>query len=337
MPKISIIVPVYNKGEFIKSCLESILKQTYKDFELIVINDGSTDNSGHIIDKVASSDSRIVVIHQENGGVSSARNAGLSVAIGDYIGFVDADDLLEDDMYELLVENIEVNNADISICGVKRIFPNKQSNDIQKPEIIVYDRDQALTKFFKGEILMSTYEKLFRKELVSNLSYRPALYEDTFYNFEAIKAAKKIVYDSSQKYKYIIRDNSHSMANYGPKFLNTAYLSYEMVKICEKELERHLEEVKSFDFNLNMFLLNLIYLNKVEGEKIHHDYNFITSNLKKYNKFYKSADGIKSRYRLGYGLFLISPKLYFNFLKLYIKTSKSEHNTRTKKKELIYE
>ena len=121
MPKISVIVPVYNVEKYLRKCIESILNQTFREFELILVDDGSTDSSGKICDEYALKDSRIKVIHKENGGASSARNAGLDVAKGEYIGFVDSDDWIEMDMYGELYRLIKENNTDISVCGINNI------------------------------------------------------------------------------------------------------------------------------------------------------------------------------------------------------------------------
>ncbi|MGB5942002.1 MAG: glycosyltransferase [Leeuwenhoekiella sp.] len=331
MAEISIIVPVYNKEEYLGPCIESILDQTFKDFELIIINDGSTDNCPKIIDKLAASDHRIKTIHQQNGGVSSARNAGLASASGNYIGFVDADDILETNMYRLLLNNLEKHDADISICGVKRLLPGRKDIGISEKKLEVFDRDEALSKFFEGIILMSTYEKLFKRELVAGLEYRPALFEDTFYNFEAIKRAHIIVFDHTPMYLYIIRDNSHSMAAYGPKYLNMVRLSQEIVSLCRRDLPKHLKEAESFDFNLNMFILNLILLSRDAGNKYELDYREVKHNLKKYRNFFLSGPLIKLRYRLGYLVFILSGKLYENLLRIYTSSSKSENQLRNKK------
>ena len=118
-PKISIIVPVYKVEKYIHKCIDSILAQTFTDFELILVDDGSPDNCGKICDEYAKEDSRIVVIHKDNGGVSDARNIGISRANGEYIGFVDSDDYIDKDMYKNLYESCLNNKADISIIGIK--------------------------------------------------------------------------------------------------------------------------------------------------------------------------------------------------------------------------
>lgn len=125
MCEISIIVPVYKVEPYLRKCVDSILAQTFTDFEVILVDDGSPDNSGKICDEYASKDSRVRVIHKKNGGLSSARNAGIDVARGKYLGFVDSDDYIEKDMYELLYDNIVKEQADLSICGIYDVYEGK--------------------------------------------------------------------------------------------------------------------------------------------------------------------------------------------------------------------
>ena len=124
MPKISIIVPVYNVEKYLEKCVRSILAQTFTDFELILVDDGSPDSSGAMCDQFAEQDQRVKVIHKENGGLSDARNAGIEIATGEYLGFVDSDDYIADDMYELLYTNI-VKDADLSICGIYDVYEER--------------------------------------------------------------------------------------------------------------------------------------------------------------------------------------------------------------------
>ena len=141
MPKISVIVPVYNVEKYLRKCIESILNQTFREFELILVDDGSTDSSGKICDEYALKDSRIKVIHKENGGASSARNAGLDVAKGEYIGFVDSDDWIEMDMYGELYRLIKENNTDISVCGINNIKDIKYKNENLKEKIQIIKKE----------------------------------------------------------------------------------------------------------------------------------------------------------------------------------------------------
>ena len=117
MKKISVIVPIYNVEQYLYQCIDSIIAQTYTNLEIILVDDGSTDSSGEICDKYASVDCRIVVIHKKNGGLSEARNAGINVATGDYIGFVDSDDYIFPDTYRGMIEACENNNCEIAVCA----------------------------------------------------------------------------------------------------------------------------------------------------------------------------------------------------------------------------
>ena len=118
---ISVIVPVYNVEKYLRQCLDSVLAQTYRELEIILVDDGSTDGSGAICDEYATRDSRIKVVHQQNGGLSSARNAGLDLATGEYVAFVDSDDYIHETMLELLYQALVENNADTVICNFERV------------------------------------------------------------------------------------------------------------------------------------------------------------------------------------------------------------------------
>ncbi|MBO7334370.1 MAG: glycosyltransferase, partial [Lachnospiraceae bacterium] len=121
MELISVIVPVFEVEKYLKECIESILNQTYTNLEIILVDDGSPDKCGEICEEYAKTDNRIIVIHHENKGLSSARNRGLDIATGDYIGFVDSDDKIAPDMFEILLNNLKQYDADISICGFYRL------------------------------------------------------------------------------------------------------------------------------------------------------------------------------------------------------------------------
>ena len=137
--KISIIVPVYNIEKYIEKSVESLVNQTYKNIEIILIDDGSTDSSPQICDKLKKEDTRIKVIHQPNKGVSAARNAGLDAACGDYIGFCDGDDIADKDMFEFLYNLAVSDNADIAMCEVRLVFENGEVRNTATGEQKVWD------------------------------------------------------------------------------------------------------------------------------------------------------------------------------------------------------
>ena len=122
LPKISVIIPVYKVEEYINRCIKSVVNQTYDNLEIILVDDGSPDNCPVICDKWAEKDSRIKVIHKNNGGLSDARNMGMKIASGELIGFIDSDDWISKEMYQLLYENMKENESDISACGVKMVW-----------------------------------------------------------------------------------------------------------------------------------------------------------------------------------------------------------------------
>lgn len=128
--KLSIIIPVFNVEKYVQTCLDSVIEQSFRDFEVIVVDDGSTDGSPAICDAAAKQDGRICVIHQQNGGLSAARNAGLDIARGEWIGFLDSDDFIMPDMYEKLMDAAEKARADIAVCNYLRV--DVQGKPIEK-------------------------------------------------------------------------------------------------------------------------------------------------------------------------------------------------------------
>ena len=155
-PLLSIIVPVYNVEKYIERCIKSILNQSFTNFELILVDDGSPDNCGKICDEYKKKDSRIKVIHKKNGGLSDARNAGIERAKGEYIAFVDSDDFINKYMYEILYKNAKKWDADISICNFKMVCENDRIDEdisVICEDAKVYGRNEALNKLYSNENL----------------------------------------------------------------------------------------------------------------------------------------------------------------------------------------
>ncbi|MCB5279485.1 MAG: glycosyltransferase [Candidatus Cloacimonetes bacterium] len=210
-PKISIIVPVFNVEIFLNTCIESILCQEIHDFELILVDDGSTDNSGAICDDFANIDKRIRVIHTENKGQSSARNLGISLAIGEYIGFVDSDDYISSVMYSSLYEKIIANNADISVCN----FLVGDKDNSYKPftenvNDMTLDTEAALKEIYTNRILsFSPCNKLYRRSLFDTISFNASIiYEDMDISYRLISKSERIVYIKTELYYYRYNNNS---------------------------------------------------------------------------------------------------------------------------------
>lgn len=209
-PEISIIVPVYKVEKYLSKCVDSILAQTFTDFELILVDDGSPDSCGKICDEYALKDSRIKVIHKENGGLSDARNAGIAVAKGEYLGFVDSDDYIAPDMYELLYRLIRENDADISICDAVLVDEETEVNYVDSEKKYILERESALKEMiFKRLFAVNAWNKLYKKELFSDTLYpKGMLYEDLAITYKLIDKTKRLVYIPAKKYAYVQRKGS---------------------------------------------------------------------------------------------------------------------------------
>lgn len=213
---ISIIIPAYNVKNLIGHTVNSVLHQTYTNLEIIVVDDGSTDGSGEILDRIAASDSGVKVIHKPNGGVTSARMKGIEAATGDWIGFVDGDDEVEPDMYKRLLDNAITYNADISHCGYQMVFPDGRIDYYYNTGVLVkQDKVTALKELLSGErIEPGLCNKLFRKTLFHSLLHGEAvpldikINEDLLMNYFLFKQAEQTVYEDICPYHYLLRKGS---------------------------------------------------------------------------------------------------------------------------------
>ena len=204
---VSIIVPVYNVGAYLRKCLDSILNQTYRELEILVIDDGSTDRSGRICDEYRK-DRRVRVFHTENRGLSCARNLGLDEAKGEWIGFVDADDWIEPDMYELLIEKAVETGADIVECGWFREYP--KSTKIRKAETSCYSLSlKAIEALLQGRLSYSVWDKVWKKELFSHIRFPEGrVSEDIAVTYKLLEKANLVTGISVPLYHYLQRDSS---------------------------------------------------------------------------------------------------------------------------------
>ncbi len=244
---ISIIVPVYNVEKYLERCIESILEQTFKNFELVLINDGSTDNSGKICDEYANRDNRIRVIHKKNEGVSVARNIGIETAKGKYIMFVDSDDWLDIDMVEYLYNMINQSNYDISVCRYSLYKNGKVSNRIEKEEHIeIYNNNDDIMREFvsKNKFLFSPVNKLYKKSLFIENDIRFSNYikysEDALLNYHIFSNINKLIYSNMSKYNYNMHSNS-TVTNINEKRLDILKAMEEIYEIIKSKYPQYLD------------------------------------------------------------------------------------------------
>ena len=222
-PLISVIVPIYNVEQYLHECVDSILAQTYTNLEIILVNDGSTDNCGKICDEYAEKDNRITVSHKKNGGLSDARNEGVEIAKGELLHFVDSDDWIEADMLELLYGNLIEHNADISCCGPYLNYKNVNVVALTDCGIKVFDSEQAIESWLADGIpWTSACSKLYKKHIFDDIRFPIGKRcEDIFIMTEVMSAANIIVFDSTPKYYYRQRKNSISKEDsYNPNIMH---------------------------------------------------------------------------------------------------------------------
>lgn len=227
---ISVIIPVYNVEEYLSACLESVTGQTYKNLEIIVIDDGSTDKSGIICDEYCSRDNRIKVIHKKNGGLSDARNSGLKAAKGQYIGFVDSDDWIAPEMYEVLYRSCKAHGADISFARYKDVAMDASQDDViddshesKKDSWQAVTSEQYLESILtgKGEIASnwSVCVRLYKADVMKVLRFEKGkCFEDVLYSTKVIMNTSKCIYVNRNLYYYRCRTTSITNTSVRSKF-----------------------------------------------------------------------------------------------------------------------
>ncbi len=227
-PKISVIVPVYNIEKYIQTAVESLVNQTYKNIEIILVDDGSTDSSPQICDRLENLYPNVKTIHQDNRGVSAARNTGVNAASGEYIGFCDGDDIADRDMYQFLYELSVSDKADISMCELRFAFDDGSIRNIATGEHKIWNNcEEFLCDFFKGKINLGTYTKLFKAEICREIEYPEdrKINEDKYYCYLAALKSDKICMKSEAKYTYFRRESSSSITKFSEKYLDILYIA----------------------------------------------------------------------------------------------------------------
>lgn len=247
---VSIIVPIYKVEKYLPKCIESLIKQTYRDIEIILVDDGSPDGCPQICDEYAAKDSRIIVIHQKNAGVSAARNAGLDIAKGEYIGFVDPDDWVAPKMYEKMLDAIRENQADMAICGYdyysesgtvdeKRRYPVRETEVISQKEVMRRFSDMPPT------IRHVVFNKLFRNNLLLVGRFKIGLHssEDVFFVNEYVQKIKSAVVIHQPYYKNVVRQGSATHGGLSIDSLADSFAAhhqmYEDSVKCYPDLKNH--------------------------------------------------------------------------------------------------
>lgn len=282
-PKISIVIPAYNAANYLRESLGSVLAQTYQNLEIILVNDGSEDDTLTIARELAGKDSRIVVLDKENEGVSVGRNAGLDAARGEFILFVDADDYLEPDMVELLYRNIQAEKADVSICGASIVENGKVVKELfgtGTREVLT--GDETLGRLLRAEKFNTgLWTKLFRRSCIGDTYYMPgvAIHEDKYFIFRCLLNARKVVVEDVSKYRYIRRPNSAMTSPFDSRRFDIARVSDWILEDIRSERPK-LEADARYHWADNFYvLLNRMATDPAAMQKYRSEYKELCSRL----------------------------------------------------------
>ena len=316
---ISIIIPVYNVYSYLEECIESICDQTYTDLEIILVDDGSTDNSGDICDKYEKKDSRIKVIHQENQGLSAARNTGIEAADGEFLMFVDSDDRIHPMMIQALYSAISHNKADIAICSHRTIQETKATESgfpkIENYATEILSGRDCIKKIYSSEgstrqkiDMTVAWNKLYRKQQFFHLRYPfGRLHEDEFLTYKILYPLKKCVYLDAPLYEYRIREGS-IMKNKSVDRLQVKMEAFEekcsyFERVNDQEL--YLETLRRYETSIAELIL-FLEKNPVGNDLLHK----LNGRFKLVYKEKIAPSGIPSRHKMKYLLFMGNKTVY---------------------------
>ena len=320
--KISVIVPVYKVEPYLRRCVDSILAQTHKNLEVILVDDGSPDGCPAICDEYAAQDSRVKVIHKENGGVSSARNAGLDAATGDYIGFVDSDDQLVPEMYETLLETAEGKDADVSMCGYIWVADDGRTGERLPPE---WPQDCASAEEAIRATLCSIREqngeestvgfcwnKLYRKVAWGTVHFDETLAvgEDTLAVFQVLLRARVVAACRKPLYRYCLRPDSAVYSSGLYKSRNVYHTAEKMLKT--DDLKPEVRQLCVENFVAYLFC----YINWLARESDYTEYKTIRRVFQaRLPEIWPLWSSCRMKYKVGLFLLRFAPGVFWSIMK----------------------
>lgn len=281
MVKISVIIPIYNVEKFLSRCIESVLKQTYRELEILLVDDGSTDRSGAICDDFAGLDNRIRVIHKKNGGLSDARNAGLAACTGKFVMFVDSDDYIVQDCIAYMKNIMDYQNADI----VSAEFTHEEdklsiSNTGEKIEVYS-NTEEILESLLYQRISTSANVKLFKMSLFADVQFpKGMLYEDVITIFQVFSKCEKLAHSNLKKYFYFVRNDSIVRSEFNSRKMDYVYN-------CEKilnEAKTSYEELIPAAQSRLLWACFHIWVNINDRKKYREEYEKVLDIIKKSRK-----------------------------------------------------
>lgn len=317
---ISVIIPVYNSGKYLADCLNSVLSQSYKELEIICVNDGSTDDSADILEEYARKDGRIHVIHQQNAGVSAARNAGLQAANGSHIAFVDSDDALDPQMYDHLLRLMDTYCADIAHCGYRKVYADGSAKEVcGTGELLVQDFAEAAGCLLAGRHFTGgLWNKLYRAELLEGVRFDSALKmnEDILMNAILFSKAKTIVFQDVPLYHYYERSDSSCSTTAALKKKKDAVAAAEAIYSIYKDTPVEQEAARKLHYVLcDLHRAYLMTGDEIQSAKLREVHNRIV-------EITPSCGNLSRRAQLNYRLMSGAPRIYALIYRIYDKIRK---------------
>ncbi len=322
MPKISIIIPVYNCEKYIEKCIDSVICQSFKDLEIILVDDGSSDKSGEICDEYLKKDSRVKAIYIKNQGPSVARNAGLDIAKGEYIGFIDSDDYIEKNMFEILYNNLLKYDCDISVCEVAEICDGENMKFSNSNNFMVLDIDEAMKLLISGKCLtMYAVNKLYKKSLFDNVRFPVGkLYEDSFTTPRVFAKANKVVYTPENLYYYVRTPMSITTSKFSTKDMDIIESGESILDFVKDDFPKLIYAAEfrymwSYLYVLDRMVIDYVSCENKEYKKVT---DFISKNFVKmlFNPYFSF------KRRLSIIVWRFSPKIYKKLIISNIKKKK---------------
>ena len=324
-PLISIIIPVYNVEKYLKECLNSVINQTYTNLEIILVDDGSTDSSGQMCDEFAKKDNRIKVIHKQNGGLSSARNAGLDVMSGEYLAFVDSDDMVDEAYIATLFDLIKKYDTKIAMCYFQKFKNTKDIENFKNLDckyfVLSSEEVFKYTFSFHSMFMTVVWTNLYHKEIFANLRFSEGIlfeYTDIYYEIVEQQNINKTIAVTNKKLYFYRQQESSIMKTFNEKKLHRINIATKFANKVENRY-KNLEKYCNF-YKANIALNSFDEIKRQQDDKFGKYLEELRSIIKK-NFNFISALKINFKRALIVSLFIVSEKLYF-YIKYKVKNVK---------------
>ena len=312
---VTVIVPVFNVEEYLEKCIKSIICQTYSKLEIIIVDDGSTDNSPKICDKWSLVDKRIQVIHKENGGLSDARNTALKIAKGNYISFVDSDDWLDQYFVETLLKILIEENADIAECGVAYVDKSNQlirERKCLEEKVIKNKIDSLRSLIMENGLYQTVWNKLYKRRVIDSIYFEKGKYnEDDFWTYQIFDRSDRVVAISSVLYFYVQRNSSIMGSGYQIKRLDSLEARVRRMEYLQRydKLADFTKANIFYDFMFH-FQSALKYLEPSEQKIVT---NYIINAMEDITEFNYKDSGVPKKYQIWFALFKRFPFIVAKF------------------------